>query len=65
VHADDLAGAALAALDAPGAADRAFDLPGGETLSYRAMVERIFEGMGRRPADRQPARPRSGAPASR
>ena len=49
VHADDLAGAALAALDAPGAADRAFDLPGGETLSYRAMVERIFEGMGRRP----------------
>jgi nucleoside-diphosphate-sugar epimerase len=49
VHADDVAGAALAALSSPAARDRAFDLPGGETLSYRAMVERVFEGLGRRP----------------
>lgn len=49
VHADDLAAAALAALDAPAAPNRAYDLPGGETLTYRAMAERIFEGLGRRP----------------
>lgn len=49
VHADDLALAALAALDASAARDRAYDLPGGETLSYRLMCERVFEGLGRRP----------------
>ena len=49
VHADDLAAAAVAALDRPEAAGRSYDLPGGETLTYRAMVARIFEGLGRRP----------------
>lgn len=49
VHADDLAAGALAALDSPAARNRAYDLPGGETLTYRAMAERIFEGLGRRP----------------
>lgn len=49
VHAADLAEGALAALDAPAADRRAYDLPGGETLSYRAMAERVFEGLGRRP----------------
>lgn len=49
VHAGDLAMAALAALESPAARDRAYDLPGGETLTYRAMVERIFEGLDRRP----------------
>ena len=49
VHADDLAAGALAALDSSSAADRAFDLPGGETLTYRAMCERIFAGLNRRP----------------
>lgn len=49
VHAADLAAAALTALERPLARDRAYDLPGGETLSYRLMVERIFEGLGRRP----------------
>ncbi len=47
VHADDLAAAALAALGASAARDGAFDLPGGETLSYRRMVERIFAALGR------------------
>jgi nucleoside-diphosphate-sugar epimerase len=48
VHADDLAALALAAMDrAP--ANRAYEVPGGETLTYRAMVGRIFEGLGRRP----------------
>ena len=49
VHAEDLARAALAVLEHPATLGRAYDLPGGETLSYRAMVERVFEGMGRRP----------------
>ena len=49
VHAEDLAAVALTALETPAAAGRAYDLPGGETLTYRAMVERIFEGLGKRP----------------
>lgn len=49
VHADDVAAGALAAFDAAGAAGRAFDLPGGETLSYRAMCVRIFQALGRPP----------------
>jgi uncharacterized protein YbjT (DUF2867 family) len=49
VHADDLAAAAVAAAASPGARDRAYDLPGGETLTYRAMAERVFEGLGRTP----------------
>ena len=49
VHADDLAMGALLAAVRPAAHDRAYDLPGGETLTYRQMAERVFEGMGRRP----------------
>jgi nucleoside-diphosphate-sugar epimerase len=50
VHADDLAAGAIAAAGSAAAENRAYDLPGGETLTYRAMAERVFEGMGRRPA---------------
>ena len=50
VHAADLAAACLEALDRPHTVDRAYDLPGGETLTYRAMAERVFEGLGMRPA---------------
>ncbi|NEX92852.1 NAD-dependent epimerase/dehydratase family protein [Caulobacter sp. 17J65-9] len=49
VHADDLAGAAVEALGREAAFGRVYDLPGGETLSYRAMVERVFAGLGRAP----------------
>ena len=49
IHADDVAEAMVAALDAPGAAEAVLDLPGGETLTYRDMVRRIFRGLGRRP----------------
>ncbi|QSA96825.1 glycosyltransferase [Methylococcus sp. EFPC2] len=49
VHADDLAKACLDILDHPDAFNRAYDLSGGETLSYRAMVERIFAAAGIRP----------------
>lgn len=49
VHADDLAAACVAALCESRAFNRAYNLSGGETLTYRAMVERIFEGLGRVP----------------
>jgi nucleoside-diphosphate-sugar epimerase len=49
VHADDLAQAVLAALDAEPSYRRIYALPGGETLSYRDMVERVFHGLGRTP----------------
>lgn len=49
IHADDVAQAMVAALDAPGARGMLFDLPGGETLTYREMVRRIFQSLGRRP----------------
>jgi nucleoside-diphosphate-sugar epimerase len=49
VHADDLAWAALALIDAPATFGKTYALPGGETLSYRAMVERVFESLGRTP----------------
>ena len=49
VHADDVAQAMVAALNAPGAGGALFDLPGGETLTCREMVRRIFQSLGRRP----------------
>ncbi len=49
VHADDVAQAAAAAAENPRAANRAFTLTGGETLSYRDMVRRVFQALGRRP----------------
>ncbi|WP_174299280.1 SDR family oxidoreductase [Caulobacter sp. S45] len=49
VHAADLARAVLQALDAPAASGRIYALPGGETLSYRAMAVRIFQALGRPP----------------
>ena len=50
VHAADLAEGAIAAATAAAAHDRAYDLVGGETLTYRVMAERIYAGLGRRPA---------------
>lgn len=49
VHADDLAAGSLAAAASPAAANRAYDVPGGETLTYRAMAVRIFEALGKPP----------------
>jgi nucleoside-diphosphate-sugar epimerase len=49
VHARELARAAVQALPAEAAFDRAYNLSGGEALTYRAMVERIFIGLGRKP----------------
>ena len=49
IHAGDVAGACVAALQAPGAVNRAYNLSGGETLAYRDMVARIFAALARRP----------------
>ena len=50
VHARDLAVAALQALRSDATKGQAYNLAGAESLSYRDMVARIFEAMGRRPA---------------
>ena len=47
IHADDVAAACVAALQAPGAANRAYNISGGETLAYRDMVARVFAALGR------------------
>jgi nucleoside-diphosphate-sugar epimerase len=42
VHVDDLATAALAALDSVASHGQTYALPGGETLAYREMVRRVL-----------------------
>ena len=49
IHAEDVARAMAAALGADGARNTVLGLPGGETLTYREMVRRVFESLGRRP----------------
>ncbi|WP_375415122.1 SDR family oxidoreductase [uncultured Bradyrhizobium sp.] len=48
VHAEDLAIGAIAAASSGLAANKFYSLPGGETLTYREMVGRIFDAL-RRP----------------
>jgi nucleoside-diphosphate-sugar epimerase len=45
VHAEDLAIGAIAAASSAAAANKFYSLPGGETLAYREMIGRIFDGM--------------------
>lgn len=49
VHAQDVAGACLAALQTPASANCAYNLSGGETLSYRDLLAGVFAALGRRP----------------
>lgn len=49
VHADDLVEVALHCLDVDTPKRTTYNLTGGETLSYRGMVKRIFNGLGKRP----------------
>ena len=49
VHADDLAAAVAAVLACRATENRAYDLPGGETLTYAEMCRRVFAGLGRAP----------------
>lgn len=48
VHADDLAAAVLAAAGSEAARNQAYDLAGGERLTYREMVTRLFENLNKR-----------------
>jgi nucleoside-diphosphate-sugar epimerase len=45
VHAEDLAIAAIAASRRPSSADKMYVLAGVETISYREMVGRVFDGL--------------------
>jgi nucleoside-diphosphate-sugar epimerase len=45
VHAEDLAIGAIAAASSGAAVNKIYALPGGETLSYREMIGRIFDGL--------------------
>ena len=47
LHAQDVADACMAALNAPDAAHHAYNLSGAETLPYRDMVARIFSALDR------------------
>ncbi|MBT9590659.1 MAG: NAD(P)-dependent oxidoreductase, partial [Thiobacillus sp.] len=49
IHAADVAGACVAALQAPDAANHAYNISGGEALAYRDMVARVFAALGRPP----------------
>lgn len=46
VHAEDLAIGALAAASSEAAINKFYSLPGAETLTYREMIGRIFDGLG-------------------
>jgi len=48
VHAEDLAVGALAGAASPSAANKIYAIPGRDTITYREMVGRIFDGMHRR-----------------
>lgn len=47
VHAEDLAIGAIAAAASPAAVNKTYAVPGKETITYREMVGRVFDGMGR------------------
>lgn len=49
VHAEDLAEACVLALETPDTFGKVYNLSGGEILTYRQMVERIFAALGERP----------------
>lgn len=46
VHAEDLAVAAIAAARSPAAVNKVYSLAGTETITYREMVGRVFDGLG-------------------
>jgi nucleoside-diphosphate-sugar epimerase len=49
IHAEDVALACRRALEAKHLANCSYNISGGETLTYRDMVVRIFEALGKRP----------------
>lgn len=49
IHVEDVAAACYAALSRENLTNRTYNLSGAETLTYRAMVERVFTAMNRSP----------------
>lgn len=49
IHADDVAMAIMNALGNSSVYNKALNIAGGEILSYRKMVETVFQSMGKRP----------------
>ncbi len=49
IHADDVAAACCSAMSSDDTGSRAYDLTGGETLTYREMVTRIFAALNSSP----------------
>jgi len=49
IHAEDVAAACLGALQSPEAANRAYNISGGESLSYREIALRIFAALHQKP----------------
>jgi len=49
IHGDDVSAACFSALWADHISNHAYDITGGETLSYRQMVERVFAALKRTP----------------
>lgn len=49
IHAQDVAMACKSALVSEKAADRFYNISGGDVLSYREMVRRIFSALGKKP----------------
>lgn len=49
IHYDDVAAACVSALLVTHVKNRSYNITGGETLTYREMVSRIFAALGRRP----------------
>jgi len=45
VHAEDLAIGAISAASSEAAVNKFYSLPGGETITYREMIGRIFDGL--------------------
>jgi nucleoside-diphosphate-sugar epimerase len=49
VHSDDLVKACTSVIDEPKSFSKSYNVAGAEVLTYRAMVERIFNGLERKP----------------
>ena len=49
VHVSEVAAAVFSAMTASNAANKDYNISGGETMTYREMVERIFAWLGREP----------------
>ena len=49
IHAEDVAKAIVGAISSTACTGKSFNIAGGEILSYRAMVERIYSALGMKP----------------